>query len=181
MTMNILDLIILIPLAWSAYKGYSKGLIISIASLLALLLGIYGAIRFSDITSSYLIEHFELSSQYLPHISFALTFIIIVVGIHFLARVLDKIVKAVALGFVNRISGAFFGIIKTAFIISVIILLVNKFDEKTGLLKAEQKEGSLLYEPLSKVAPLIFPYLDFEKLNEIPGKLDEKIPDIRNI
>ena len=77
--MNILDLIILIPLAWSAYKGFSKGLIISVASLLALLLGIYGSIRFSDITSGYLIDHFEFSSQYLPIISFAITFILIAV------------------------------------------------------------------------------------------------------
>ena len=171
--MNILDLIILIPLAWSAYKGFSKGLIISVASLLALLLGIYGSIRFSDITSGYLIDHFEFSSQYLPIISFAITFILIVVAIHFLARILDKIVKAVALGFINRISGALFGIIKTAFILSIVILLIDKFDSKTGIISTEQKESSLLYQPLSQFAPMIFPYLDFEKVSEyVPDSLN---------
>jgi len=178
--MNILDLIILVPLAWSAYKGFSKGLIISIASLLALLLGIYGAIKFSDITSDYLIKQFELTTEYLHIISFAITFILIVVAIHLLARVLDKIVKAVALGLINRISGALFGMIKTAFILSIIILLINKFDAKTGLISIEQKENSLLFEPLSKVAPMIFPYLDFEKINEMQEKIDDKIPNLKN-
>ncbi|NOZ46293.1 MAG: CvpA family protein [Chlorobi bacterium] len=163
--MNVIDLIIVIPLAWSAYKGFSKGLIVSIASLLALLLGVYGAIKFSDITSGYLIQNFDFSSQYLPIISFAITFILIVVAVHLLARVLDKIVKAVALGFINRISGALFGIIKTAFILSVILTLINKFDEKTGVISPELKESSLLYIPLTGFAPLVFPYLDFEKIN----------------
>lgn len=164
--MNVIDIIIMVPLAWSAYKGFSKGLIISVASLLALLLGIYGAIQFSDITSSYLIENFDFNTEYLPVISFAITFILIVFGVHFLARVLDKIAKAVALGPVNRILGGLFGILKTAFIISIIITLVIKFDEKTGVISQEQKESSLLFEPLAGFAPLVFPYLDFNKVNE---------------
>ncbi len=170
--MNILDLIIIILVAWSAYKGFSKGLIISVAGLLALLLGIFGAIRFSDITSSYLIEHFDLSTQHLPIISFAITFVIIVIAVHFLARIIDKLVKAVALGFINRIAGAAFNILKIAFILSIVILLINKFDEKTGFISAELKEKSLFYKPLAGFAPLIFPYLDFEKVNEyVPDAL----------
>ena len=164
--MNIVDLILIIIVAWSAYKGFSKGLIISIASLLALLLGVFGAIRFSDITSSYLIEHFEFNSEHLSIISFAITFIIIVIAVHFVARVVDKVVKAVALGFVNRIAGATFNVLKIAFILSIVLLLLNKIDYKTGIISEELRKESLFYEPLANFAPLIFPYLDFDKVSE---------------
>lgn len=170
--MNIVDYIIIMLVAWSAYKGFSNGFIISVAGLLALLLGVFGAIRFSDITSSYLIEHFEFNSRHLPVISFAITFIIIVIAVHFTARVVDKLVKAVALGFVNRIAGAAFNVLKIAFILSIVLLLLNKIDDKTGIISKELKEESLFYEPLSGFAPMIFPYLDFKTVNEyIPNSI----------
>lgn len=164
--MNIVDYIIIILVAWSAYKGFSNGLIISVAGLLALLLGIFGAIRFSDITSNYMIEQFEFNSEHLAIISFAITFILIVIAVHFTARVVDKLVKAVALGFINRIAGAAFNILKIAFILSIVLLLLNKVDNKTGIISDELREESLFYEPLASFAPMIFPYLDFEKVKE---------------
>ena len=100
--MNYLDIIIALPLLWGAYKGFTKGLIIEAASLAALLLGIYGAIKFSGITSDFLVEKCNFSSQYLHIISFAITFILIVIAVHFIARLINKLVKAVALGFVNN-------------------------------------------------------------------------------
>ncbi|MCK4661872.1 MAG: CvpA family protein [Bacteroidales bacterium] len=167
--MNFIDIIIIIPLLWSAYKGFSKGLIITVASLAALILGIFGAIKFSDFTSQYLIENFDFNPDYLPIISFALTFVLIVIGVHLIARLLDKLVKAVALGFLNRISGLIFGIIKTAFIISIILVVLNGFDKNLKFISPETKENSILYKPLSSFAPLIFPYLDFKNI-----KMDEE-------
>jgi len=164
--MNVIDIIIVILLAWSAYNGFTKGLIISIASLLALLLGIFGSIKFSDITSIYLSEYFELNEQQLKIVSFAATFIIIVVAVHFVARIIDKIAKAVALGMINRIAGALFGIVRTAFVVSIVLFLVNNFDEKTGFVNDKLRDESMLYEPLSEFAPLVFPYLNFEKVEE---------------
>jgi membrane protein required for colicin V production len=46
MELNLLDIIILIPLLLFAYNGYKKGLIIEIATLIALVLGIYASIHF---------------------------------------------------------------------------------------------------------------------------------------
>lgn len=161
--MNYIDLILVIPLIWSAYRGFTKGLIINAASLAALLLGIYGAIRFSYFTSEILINKFDLNSQYLAIISFAITFIVIVFAVHILARVLDKLVKAIALGLVNRIFGILFGVIKTAFIISIILVILNNIDERAHFLPGEQIRKSILYQPLSRFAPMIFPFLDFKK------------------
>ena len=162
--MNYFDLIILIPLLWSAYKGFSKGFVHAIASLAALLLGVFGAIKFSDVTSQYLIQNFDFNQNYLPIISFAITFILIVIAVHFAATLIDKLIKAIALGFINRILGAVFGIAKIAFIISIILVIVNGLDKNLHFMSPKLKETSILYKPLSDFAPSIFPYLKFENI-----------------
>ncbi len=162
--MNYFDLIILVPLLWSAYKGFSKGFVYSIASFAALLLGIYGAIKFSDVTSRYLIQNFNFNQHYLPIISFAVTFILIVVAVHFVATLIDKLIKAIALGFINRILGAVFGFAKIAFILSIILVIINGLDKNLNFISPKLKETSILYKPLSDFAPSIFPYLKFENI-----------------
>ncbi len=162
--MNYFDIIFGAILLYSAYKGFSKGIVIQAASLVALLLGIYGAIKFSDVTSGFLQEKFQPETQYLPLISFALTFVAIVIGVHLIAKIIDKLVKAVALGFINRLSGMVFSIIKMAFIISIILVLVNNADKKFNFLPKEKVQNSILYQPLSNFAPYLFPYLNFDNI-----------------
>ena len=164
--MNYFDIIFIILFLWSAYRGIRKGFVVMAASLAALILGIWGAIRFSNLTFSFLSNHFELKTQYLSLIAFALTFVLIVIIVHLIARLVEKLVEAVALGMLNRIAGLLFGIIKTAFILSVILVIINKIDEKLPIIPEEHKSNSLLYEPLSKLVPAIFPYLKFEKIKK---------------
>lgn len=164
--MNTVDLVFAILLLWAAYRGFTKGFIVQLATLAALLLGILGAVMFSDFTSGLIIKKFEVSGQYLPILSFAVTFIVIVIAVHLLAKMLNKLIDAIALGIVNRLLGVLFSILKTAFIVSIILVLINKADNKFNFIPDDTKENSILYKPLSNFAPMIFPYLNFEKIKE---------------
>ena len=164
--MNTIDLVFAILLLWSAYRGYTKGFIVQLATLSALLLGILGAVMFSDITSSLIIKNFDVSGQYLPIISFAVTFVVIVIGVHLFAKMLNKLIDAIALGIVNRLLGVLFSVLKIAFIVSIVLVLINKADNKYNFIPDETKDNSLLYTPLSNFAPMIFPYLNFDKIRE---------------
>lgn len=172
--MNYIDLIILIFLLWSVYRGFKNGLIIEVASLAALILGIFGAIKFSYMTSDFLVEKFEMTTKYLPLISFAITFVVIVIVVHLLAKALDKLVKAVALGFINRLFGILFGVVKTAFILSIILVILNTIDRKTQFLPEDKIEESLLYKPISAFAPLIFRDLNFESIREFRDQKEKE-------
>ena len=46
--MNFIDVLILIPVIYAAWKGFKHGLIIEVFTLLALVVGIYAGIHFSD-------------------------------------------------------------------------------------------------------------------------------------
>lgn len=158
--MSILDVIIIIPLLWGAYKGFSKGLIIELAGLVALMLGVYGAIKFSGFTSTYISKLYETKPEYLEIISFAVTFLGIVLLVHLLSRLIDKLVKAAALGLFNRIAGIFLGILKFSIIIGIVIILINNFDKKSSVLSKETKDKSLLYRPLENIILKIYPSIN---------------------
>lgn len=160
--MNYFDIAILVPLAWGAYRGFSKGFIKTIASLAALIIGIGGAVLFAEFFSDLLKNKFGYTSEFTPVFTFAIIFIALVVAVHLLAGLLDKIIKAVALGPINRIVGSVFNIVKSAFIISVVLTLFNTIDENFEIVPKEQKEKSLLYEPVLKLSPLVFKFLKFD-------------------
>ena len=164
--MNVLDLILIVPLAWALYRGFSKGLIYSVASLLALFLGILGSIHFSFFAEEYIQAWFNINPKYLPLASFLVTFMLIVAGIHILAFVFDKVIKAVALGIINRIAGGIFNVLKVAFILSVLLSVVNYLDTFSNIVPDEKKENSILYSPVSSFAPALFPYLRIDDLKE---------------
>ncbi len=162
--MNYFDIIVGAILAFALFKGFKNGLIIELASLAALVLGLLGSIKFSGFTASYLSQH--INSDHIGLIAFIATFILIVIGVHLVAKVVDKLVSAIALGPINRILGTLFSLFKYAFIISVLLAVFNGFERNFKIIPEEQKANSFLYEPLSSIAPSIFPYLHFDAVKE---------------
>ena len=84
--MNYIDIILCIPLVWGLYKGFTKGLIIEAATLVAFGLGVWGGIHFSDFIAQKIKETFDWQSPYLPVVSFALTFLVIIIIVFLIAK-----------------------------------------------------------------------------------------------
>ena len=162
--MNIVDVVLCIPLIWGLYKGLTKGLVIEVASLVALALGIWGGIRFSDYAASFLARFLDFQTEYLPIIAFALIFIVIVVGVFALAKVMEKVINMASLKMLNKLAGALFGMLKVGLILSVLLMILNAFDDRSNFFPPEMKHGSLLYEPVSDIAPTIIPAVRNSKL-----------------
>jgi membrane protein required for colicin V production len=166
--MNYIDLVLGIILIIAAIQGFQKGFIVELASLAALILGIWGAIKFSDWTAGFITRSTGFHSESLSTIAFVVTFIAIVILIHILGKVLDNAVKAVALGFLNRLAGIIFGVLKTAVILSIILLLFESVDENVHILPEKQKADSKMYSPMKQLVPTLFPFIklwDADKKN----------------
>ena len=174
--MNILDILIGIPLIYAIYKGFTKGFIYEVATLIALILGVYGAIHFSDFTAEVIQDTFDYESQYMEYISFIVTFIVIVIGVNLIGRVIDKVVEAVALGFVNRLLGLAFGLLKGILILSIVVHLLNYVNDKFNFISQEKKKESLLYEPMTDISDKIFDFFDSD-FSTTKEKIETKIKD----
>lgn len=161
--MKYLDFILAIPLLWGGIMGFRKGLIIELASIVALVLGIVGSIHFSSFTAEKLNTHLDISSNWLGFVGFLTTFIAIVFGVFLLAKVLDKAIKAIALGMLNRIAGMLFGILKYALVMSFLLYFLNQLNAKFVFLEENWNSSSYLYDPVIKISNLFKATL--EKVN----------------
>lgn len=169
--MNYLDIIFAVPLVWGIFRGFKKGLVIEVASLIAAVAGVWGAVHFSYFISDLM----NLTSPYSPLISFAITFVIIVIIVFLIAKLIEKSINLLALGFLNKLAGAFFGFLKIAFILSILLLIINKASVDKPLIPEETQKGSILYPPMSVFAPYVIPKLNFEEIKQkiesvTPGK-----------
>ena len=165
--MNYLDIALCIPLLWGLYKGFTKGLIIEAASIIALGLAIWSGIKFSDFLTGYIHAHFSWDTKYLPVISFAVIFLVILILVYAIAKLIERLVKAISLGFVNKLAGGIFGMLKFGLILSVLIFVLTAIEKNIQFIPAETKQKSLLYEPVGKIAPMIIPGLRESKIGEM--------------
>lgn len=178
MPLNILDLIIIIPLLLWARQGYKKGFIISVASFAALVLGLYVAFFFSDVTAEKLQQHFTIDKEYLALIAFLVTFVVVVIVVVVIGNVLQKFIDVLMLGFLNKAAGLVFGILKGALYLSIIIFIINYFDTGKNLIKQEYRDGSVLYKPVESFAPMLYSQLNLEEVEiDLPGT-DEIIEEV---
>jgi membrane protein required for colicin V production len=159
--MNYLDIISALLLAWFAFNGYRKGLIVEVASLAALILGVYAALYFSDITADFLVEYFSMSTKYLSIIAFILTFLMVVITVVFVGRIVEKFVDLLLLGFLNKLTGAVFGLLKGALIISLLIWVFNYFDPDQKLITQQTRTETMLFKHIEQIAPAIYNRIEF--------------------
>jgi len=154
--MNVVDVIIAIGLAFGFFKGFSKGFIVEIASLLALFLGLFGALKFSPLVVHLIEGHFDWNPAGIQASAYFLVFIIIVFGISLLAKALTKVISLAALGLFNRFLGALFGVIKWGIFLYVAFFFIGKLNNWITLVDPKYFEGSLLYEPILKLGEFLF-------------------------
>ena len=155
--MNVFDIVIAALLIFGFVRGVMKGLFVEVASLAALIGGVYGAIHFSYFIGDFLKEAVSWDQEYVSLAAFAGTFITIIVTIALLGKMLTKLADFAALGVINKILGGVFGAIKIGLILSVIFIFFGKMNDTIPFVKKETLEESILYAPVKKIAPTIFP------------------------
>ncbi len=162
--MNYLDILLFIPIAYSAWRGFKKGFIIELFTLLALLVGIYAGIHFSDLMSDILRDKLGVSSKYLPAIAFTITFLGVGAMVFFGGKMLEKAIKVVALGPINKVAGLLFGAIKMLFVLSAVLVILESIDEKNNFIPEDLKDSSLLYHPVKQTSLSAIPGLKYSSL-----------------
>ena len=155
--MNILDILLAALLLFGLVRGLMKGLFVEVASLIALVAGVYGALHFSNFAAEFLIERVDWNEKTVNIVAFAITFVIIVLAISLAGKALTKLADFAALGFLNKFLGGVFGALKIGLILSVVLLIFNNLNNKIPFVDEEDLEASVLYEPVKSLAPMLFP------------------------
>ncbi|GEC71613.1 membrane protein required for colicin V production [Flavobacterium flevense] len=155
--MSFLDIILGALLVFALYKGTVNGLFIELASFLSLIVGVYLAVKFSVVTKDVLAGFVHWNPNTVQVIAFLLTFILVVIGIHFLAKILTGIVDFAFLGWANKLGGGLFRVLKTVLLIGIVFSLFEKINYNHFFAKQETLDKSIFYNPIQKTATFMYP------------------------
>jgi membrane protein required for colicin V production len=137
----LLDIIFAVIIVFAIIKGYQRGLIVGLFSLIAVIIGLAAAMKLSTLAAGYIGKAVKISDQWLPIISFAVVFLIVVLLIRLGARVIEKTVEVALLGWVNKLGG----IILFAAIYIVVFSVLLFYAEQVKLLQPETIQQSVTY------------------------------------
>ena len=173
--MNFIDIILGGLILFGFVRGIMKGLFVEVASLVALIAGIYGAIHFSYFAGDFLSEQFESwDEKYINLTAFAITFVVILVLITMAGKLLTKIADFASLGILNKLLGGAFGGLKVAVMIGAVLVFFHRTNNAMEFVEEEKIETSVLYEPVKEVGGFVFAYVLEETNTDVEDDIDSE-------
>jgi membrane protein required for colicin V production len=144
------DIILLVFFLIGAYSGYKEGFLMEMFSLLAIILGVFGGFKLMGYAMIYLQDEFNADKATLPYIAFFVVFIIIVIVVTLIGRMFKHLADKSFLGSMDKALGAALGILKTAFVVSIIIWIADSLKLSPPLAWTDE---SWLYPFTASIAP----------------------------
>lgn len=157
--MNILDIIILLCLVPAIIQGIRKGLISQAISIVSIVVGIWASARFANVVTAWITQYITASEQVLKVVSFALILVAAFIVLGLIGRLLESILNFAMLGWVNRLLGAAFSLLKAVLILGLAIMLFSSLNDAFGFVNPEVLDQSVLYQPIKSIADSVFPYI----------------------
>ena len=133
-----------------AYKGFKDGFLMSVVTLLAIILGVIGGFMLLGKAMVMLRSSFDLNESILPYVAFGVVFIIIMIVVSLIGKIIKASISITFLGNIDQIMGGLMGLIKTTFMISVSLWIINSIGDDP--LKNLRKD-SFLYGAIGDFAP----------------------------
>ena len=150
--MNVTDIILLLILGFAGYRGYQRGFMVSLLSIIAFLIAIILAFFFLDWGVQMLDDLVEGFNGVLPYLAFVLIFIGVAIGINIIGKMFKKAIDLTLLGSFDSVAGGVVGILKWVFGLSLLIWLSQNVGIEIPL---DMQKGSLIYSKIEPVAPFV--------------------------
>jgi membrane protein required for colicin V production len=119
-----LDLVIVVFCAFLVAKGIWKGFVKEIAGIVAVIGGVAVSCLFHAQVQPYMAAF--VGERYVQLVSYVIVFLGFYLVVMLLGKLLDKILRSIMLGGVNRVLGALFGLIKACFWLTLLTFAYTK-------------------------------------------------------
>ena len=150
------DIFICLILGFFTYNGFRHGFIEEMARIISLVGGFIFASKFHNMLIPYL-QRIEIETIRVTVAYFGI-FVLSVIVITIVAKILQKFIELVLLGWLNRLLGVLLGLLKGFLIISLIIFIIQalpfKLDADNTIRQKLEKE-SVMYQICNHVKELI--------------------------
>jgi Uncharacterized membrane protein, required for colicin V production len=156
---NIIDIIILVCCIPALFHGFSKGFVSQAISLIALVLGVWLSFKFSVPFGDWLKSFADLPGTVLHIIAFALILTIVMLVLTLIGKAIEKVVKLAMLGWLNKLLGIVFALLKAVLIIGLVIIIFDAIYNLIPFVSSDTLNESVLYNPIKSIANTVFPFL----------------------
>lgn len=147
--MNLIDFLILIPIAYFCYRGFVNGIIKEVLSIVGIILGVFLTFQYMDPVGTVISPLFENRSSFIPFVSAIIIFVGTLAIVNLIAYLSKKFLETIKLNFVNRIAGSVFGFLKSGIVVSAILLILAGF----SIPSQESRQDSITYSYIIYLAP----------------------------
>lgn len=137
----LIDFIFAVCMVIACIKGYQKGLILAVFSIIAFVIGLAAALKLSAIVAMYLKNSISVSAKWLPFISFVLVFFVVVLLVRWGGKLIEKSFQVVLLGWLNRVGGIIFYAALYVIILSFFLF----YAERLHLVQSAATQSSKTY------------------------------------
>lgn len=178
----MLDIFGVIILILGFIKGFQKGVVVAIASLLGVVIGMLAALKLSGALGSWMLENGWVSSAWVQIIASVMLFVGVLLLVRMLAKAIEGVLQAAMLGLVNRIIGGLLYAFIAAFIWSSVLWVCNR----AHLLSPETLAASKTYYWFEPIAPWVFAHIGvvlpfakdvFNDLSHFFDGVNEQLPE----
>ena len=76
-----------------------------------------------------------------------------------IGKLIEKAVKIVMLGWLNKLLGVVFALFKAVLVIGLVIILLDAIYNLIPFFSSDTLKESILYRPIKDIANIVFPYL----------------------
>lgn len=147
----MIDIIFAILLIIAVIKGLRKGLVVALFSIVAFIIGLAAALKLSAVVALYLEKNVSVPGKWLPVISFALVFLVVVILVNLGAKFIEKSFEMAFLGWANKLAGA----VLYALLYTIIFSVVLFYADKIHLLQPQTFEKSTTWPYIKPWGPMI--------------------------
>ncbi|HEY4335025.1 MAG TPA: CvpA family protein [Puia sp.] len=140
-----IDILFIIFLLLAIIRGLRHGFIIAVVSTAAWIIGIAAAIKLSAVVAGYGKTHTHLPPRWLPVLAFLLVFLAVVIGLHAIAKLIEKAVDLAMMGWLNKVMG----VLLYAFLFITTLSVLLFYAVQVHLISSQTVSASVTYPYIS--------------------------------
>ena len=157
--MGTLDIVLIVCFIPAIIRGISRGFVEQVVALISIFAGAWLGFRYGSVIAEWAAPYLNISDSILRIISFVAVVLVAVIILNLIGRLIAKTLKLALLGWLDRLLGLVFALLKAALIIGIVIILFDALNARFGFVRAELLDGSVLYKAIKSIADTVFPYL----------------------
>jgi len=155
--MNWLDVLLLLPLVFGLIRGLMRGFISEVIAIVVVILGVVGARIGAPTLSDILLRSFAWPQEVCNIVAYMVVFLAIAIILSIVAKLLYRFLRAIHLGWANKLLGGVFGLAKYAILVLIAVFVMDRTDKSFHWLEnSPVVKTSIIYPYMVKACDIIY-------------------------